>query len=504
MDDRDPELPPEAEPPDPSDAARVTTARRALGDEGQGDASEDLFLVFPSSLFEPVEAEDTSDLPEEEPLFFPGPASDEDGTHTDVSDLLLQPSMFLGDERNEGSEGLGASDPELRLSADIFESARADEPDDPIVAPPLDTGAEPALAADSDGSPPAAGDAPADPSEPVAADEPQPDVDLPAELFAGEGSDGADTDGFVEPMVLDPSGMAMVPSDAPDTDPEETDVPVAFGAGTETAQRAWGRDRLAAGLGGPGGWRTPTGRRRMRAAAGGLAACALLGVLVAVQPDPKAPRLLETARPRPTTPSTAGTAPTPTLNPLLGLVDPPAVPGAEAPDSGAAPGPAPPGGVTFGPAAAGAPRAAAGPAPSTAGAAAPRAPVVPSASSGGGAAAPAARPAPAPAPSNDPAPPSEPEPEPETRESSDRRANREAPTTTEPPETTTTARPSPTTTEPVWVAPTPPPATTAPPPPPTTAAPPPSQTTTVPPTESTSPRPARPCIEGDPPRLVPC
>ena len=246
------------------------------------------------------------------------------------------------------------------------------------------------------------------------------------------------------------------------------------------------------------------GQRNARAAVAGVAASALLGAILVVRPDSDGTRQVETALPRPT----VGTIvrPFPTSPPPLvasgaagqpeALPDTPAPGGGPGQPGGTGPGPvlgpAGPGGPGVGAAPGGG--SATAPAGSTA-SASPRA-GSPSGSGGSGP-PPASQPPPSPAPTRA----AEPQPEPQPEEP---RRDRRSDTTVEtsPP---TTRAPATTTTEPQWSQPEPPP-----PPPPPTRPPPTSPPTTAAPTPTTAPpssiptTPTRPCIDGDPPRPVPC
>lgn len=321
-----------------------------------------------------------------------------------------------------------------------------------------------------------------------------------------------------ERVAATPIGAAATPDpDAASVTPDQipTSLEVATTGGTtDTEVKQVGAQAPSPSARGPSSTppATPTAahrrlsgvarRRQVRLAAAGVAAAGVLGALTAVVPDRDRPRQVETVLPGPS----VTTVPPPVFSPLSPLVpvggDQPAPnpPDTPAPQGGtgshASPGaPSQPGRALVGtPAAAsGSPSRVASPA-----SAAPRS-AAPSAGSG-----------PSPAPSAPPAapPPTSAQPADVERDPSepargDRRSDTTvatAPPATEPPPPLTTAAPS---TEPEPTFPTTPPPTPAPTAPPTTpptTAPPPLPPDTGP----SVPVPTRPCLDGSPPRRVPC
>ena len=339
------------------------------------------------------------------------------------------------------------------------------------------------------------------------------DLTLPAAFFETDdpGKDAVDGPvpgwpGLPAEFETDDRDMLREP-----LDPFEEDTPTAFAPDSEpvpllpatpvpdpaTASRADPSARTAPLRRVPG-WRSP--RPRTRGSIALLsAACTVIAALLVVGPDFGDERRLETGLPSPTVTTRRAPVPSPpppAVDPGLaaasGAVADPGSPGEgetglPSPATTAAPGgepqgarPAPPG-----------PGGARG--PSLAGPGAPQG----LASSSAPRAAPVAEPPPGPAPAPAPAPAPEPAPARETAQTD----ARSSPDTTAPPPATSTAQSSPTATSTQEVAPPPTTGTTTPvtSPPATPTLPP----TTMPTFEMPS-VPSRPCVNGDPPRLVPC
>ena len=291
--------------------------------------------------------------------------------------------------------------------------------------------------------------------------------------------------------VLDP----LLPAATLDPTTEEQaelhqSAPVTSSSGQKPVARKVLTGLRFAGAPGP-----PQEQRGMRVAVVGVAASVLLGVVLAVRPDPDSPRQVETAVPR-TTVTTIG-SPNPPAPPSFPAAEPPATSSPETPPPGGEPG-QPPAGYTASPSGASGPAgplaagASAAGSPGTAGAprgatAAPSDPAPPQGSQrAGGAPAPGGAPEPVPDP--DPEPPS---PAPRERRS-DTAAASTPPPTQPPPTQPPPTQPPPTTPTSVDSAPT----VTAPPP---TAAPRPTN-----PPAASVPMPTKPCFDGSPPRPVPC